>query len=190
MDTTDARSASPVTRRTVVGGVGALAFAMGLGARAGMSSASAQDATPPTEPTGSETLLLGTGPLPSVPGTELLLLRTIMEPGGAVPMHTHYGPFVLAVESGTWGYTPQTGRVVVSRSEPGTEVFSPPEEVPLDTEVVLTAGDFIYVENASQDWMRNAGEDDVVFYIAALNPAGEDFGILLSEMEEMGTPSP
>ncbi len=184
-----ARSASSITRRTIVGGVSAIALALGLGSHAGLSTASAQDATPPSEPSGSETNLLGAGVLPSVPGTELLLLRTNMTPGGAVPFHIHHGPFVLAVESGTWGYTPQRGRVLVSRAGAAPEEFGPAEEVALDTEVILTSGDFIFVEGASQDWMRNAGDDDVVFYIAALNPVGEDFGVLLSEMEMMGTPT-
>lgn len=190
MDSTDARSASPVTRRTVVGGVGALAVALGLGSHVGLSGASAQDATPPSEPSGSDTFLLGFGALPSVPGTELLLLRTNMVPGGAIPFHIHHGPFVLTVESGTWGYTPQTGRVLVTRAGAGPEDFGPAEEAPLDVEIILTSGDFIFVEGASQDWMRNAGDDEVVFYIAALNPVGEDFGVLLSELEEIGTPAP
>ncbi len=183
-----ARSASSITRRTIVGGVSAIALALGLAHHSGLSAASAQDATPPAEPFGSDTVLLGGGALASVPGTELLLLRTTMTPGGAVPAHIHYGPFVLAVESGTWGYTPQSGSVKVTRAAADGN-FGPAEEVPLDTEVILTAGDFIFIENASQDWMRNAGEDDVVFYIAALNPVGEDFGVLLSELEMMGTPT-
>jgi hypothetical protein len=181
MNDTVARSTSSVTRRTVVGGASAIAVALGLGHRL-LGSASAQEATPTSDPIGVDSRLLGAGVLTSAPGTELLLFRTTIAPGGVLPPHVHLGPFVIAVESGTWGYTPQKGSVRLTRAA-DVGSTTPAEEAALDVELILTKGDFLYIEDASQDWMRNAGEDEVVLYIAALNPVGQDFGILLSEMD-------
>lgn len=178
-------SPSGSTRRAVVGGVSALAAALALGHR--LSSVVAQDATPTSDPIGIDSILLGAGTLTSAPGTELLLLRTTMAPGGVLPPHIHHGPFVIAVESGTWGYTPQKGSVQVTRAAADGS-FTPSEEAMLDVELILTKGDFAFIEDASQDWMRNAGEDELVLFIAALNPVGQDFGMLLDELDT-GTPT-
>ena len=94
---------------------------------------------------------------------------------------------MIAVESGTWGYTPQHGSVTVTRAAADGS-FTPAEEAMLDAELILTRGDFLFIEDASHDWMRNAGEDEVVLFIAALNPVGQDFGTLVSEMDS-GTPT-
>lgn len=178
-------SPSRQSRRAIMGGASALAATLAFGQR--LSSAAAQEATPTSEPIGIETVLVGSGVLPSVPGTELLLLRTTMAPGGVIPPHIHLGPFIIAVESGTWGYTPQKGSVTVTRAATDGN-FPPAEEAMLDVELILTKGDFLFIEDASQDWMRNAGDDELVLFIAALNPVGQDFGILLSEMDT-GTPT-
>jgi hypothetical protein len=181
------QSASSITRRAVVGGASALAVALGLGHRPGPDAANAQDATPTADPVGIDSVLIGAGVPPSIPGTELLLLRTTMAPGGVLPPHVHRGPFVIAVETGTWGYTPQKGSVQVTRAAADGS-FGPAEEATLDTELILTKGDFLFIADASQDWMRNAGEDELVLFIAALNPAGQDFGTLVSELDT-GTPT-
>ncbi len=187
MNDTAARSASSITRRAVVGGASAIAVALGLGHRLGLGGASAQEATPTSDPIGVDTILVGNGVLPSAPGTELLLLRTTIAPGGVLPPHIHRGPFVIAVESGTWGYTPQKGSVKLTRAA-DVGSATPAEEATLDVELILTKGDFLFIEDASQDWMRNAGEDEVVLFIAALNPVGQDFGTLLDELDT-GTPT-
>jgi quercetin dioxygenase-like cupin family protein len=187
MNDTVARSTSSITRRAVVGGASAMAVAVGLGQRLGPRAASAQEATPTSDPIGIDSILLGAGVPPSAPETELLLLRTTMAPGGVLPPHIHRGPFVIAVESGTWGYTPQQGSVKVTRAAADGS-FSPAEEAMLDEELILTQGDFLFIEDASQDWMRNAGEDELVLYISALNPVGQDFGTLVSELDT-GTPT-
>jgi quercetin dioxygenase-like cupin family protein len=187
MNDTVAQSTPSITRRAVVGSASAIAVALGLGQRLGPRGASAQDATPTSDPIGIDSVLLGAGALTSAPGTELLLLRTTMAPGGVAPPHIHLGPFVIAVESGTWGYTPQKGSVTVTRAAADGS-FTPAEEAMLDAELILSRGDFLFIEDASRDWMRNAGEDEVVLFIAALNPVGQDFGTLVSEMDS-GTPT-
>jgi hypothetical protein len=118
---------------------------------------------------------------------ELSLLRTTIAPGGVLPPHIHPGPFVIAVDAGTWGYTPQKGSVKLTRAAAGGSP-TPAEEATLGVELILTKGDFLFIEDASQDWMRNAGEDEVVLFIAALNPLGQDFGTLLDELDA-GTPT-
>ena len=168
-----------------MGGASALAVALAVGRRFG--SAAAQEATPTSDPIGVDSVLIGAGMPTSVPGFELALLRTTMAPGGVLPPHMHPGPFVIAVDAGTWGYTPQQGSVKLTRAAADGS-FTPAEEAPLGVELILTKGDFLFLEDASQDWMRNAGEDEVVLLIAGLIPAGQDFGTLLSELDT-GTPT-
>lgn len=178
-------SLSSPTRRAVMGGASALAVALAFGHRLG--SAAAQGATPPPTPIGVGGSDLGFGVPTVVPDMELVLLRTTIAPGGVLPPHIHPGPFVIAVDSGTWGYTPQKGSVKLTRAaDVGSS--TPAEEAPLDVELILTKGDFLFIEDASQDWMRNAGEDEVVLLIAGLTPVGQDFGTLVSEMDT-GTPT-
>ncbi len=178
-------SPSSPTRRAVMGGMSALAAALAFGHR--ISSAAAQEATPTSDPIGVDSRLLGAGVPTAVPDMELALLRTTMAPGGVLPPHMHPGPFVIAVDSGTWGYTPQKGSVKLTRAAADGS-STPAEEAPLGVELILTKGDFLFLEDASQDWMRNAGEDEVVLFIAALNPVGQDFGTLLDELDT-GTPT-
>lgn len=187
MNDTMSRSASSITRRAVVGGASAIAVALGLGQRLGPGGARAQEATPTSDPVGIDSIFLGAGAPAAAPGMELALLRTTIAPGGVLPPHVHPGPFVIAVDAGTWGYTPQTGRVALTRAAAGGSP-SPPEQAPLGVELILTKGDFLFLEDASQDWMRNAGEDEVVLLIAALIPTGQDFGMLVDETEA-GTPT-
>jgi hypothetical protein len=188
MNYTVVQSASSVTRRTVMGSASALAVAMGLGYDLGPSKVRAQESTPTSDPIGIDSVLIGSGVLTSVPGTELVLLRTTIAPGGVLPPHIHRGPFVIAVESGTWGYTPQKGTVTVTRAAAGGRATEGEAE-PLDKEIILTKGDFLFIADASQDWMRNAGNDEVVLFISGLTPVGQDFGTLLSELDDE-TPTP
>src|SRR5829696_4318519 len=185
MDQMPTDSPSSPTRRAVIGGASALAVALALSRRSG--SAAAQEATPTSDPIGLDSRLIGAGVPTAVPDMDLALLRTTSAPGGVLPPHMHPGPFVIAVDAGTWGYTPQKGSVKLTRAaDDGSS--TPAEEAPLGVELILTKGDFLFLEDASQDWMRNAGEDEVVLLIAGLVPAGQDFGTLLAEMET-GTPT-
>lgn len=175
-------SASAITRRT------ALASAAGLGlvlAAHGLGRAEAQDATPPTGAVGVTGELLGSGQPGSAPGLELALLRTTIAPGGGVSAHSHPGASVIFVEAGTWGYTPLGGTIQLTRAAvAGTP--TPAEVLPVGTEVILTAGDLLFVEDP-QDAIRNAGEDDVVLLIAALATIGEPGTTFL---DAQGTPVP
>ena len=179
-------SPSSPTRRAIMGGASALAAALAFGHHIG--SAATQEATPTSDPIGVDSRLIGAGVPTAVPDMELALLRTTMAPGGVLPPHMHPGPFVIAVDAGTWGITPQKGSVKLTRAAADGSP-TPAEEAPLGVELILTKGDYLFLEDASQDWMRNAGEDEVVLLIAGLVPVGQDFGTLLSELDT-GTPTP
>ena len=185
MDQTPTDAPTSPTRRAVIGGASALAVALAFSRRSG--SAAAQEATPTSDPIGVDSRLIGAGVPTAVPDMELALLRTTIAPGGVLPPHIHPGPFVIAVDAGTWGYTPQKGSVKLTRAAAGGSP-TPAEEATLGVELILTKGDFLFMEDASQDWMRNAGEDEVVLLIAGLVPVGQDFGSLLDEMDT-GTPT-
>lgn len=178
-------SASAITRRTALTGLGAGGLGLVL-ATHGLGRAVAQDATPtPTGAVGVTAELLGSGQPGSVPGLELSLRRTTIAPGGRLPAHSHPGTIVIFVEAGTWGYTALGGTAQLTRAAvDGTP--TPAEAMPIDTEVILTAGDWLFVEDP-QDDIRNVGEDDVVLLVAALAPIGEPFTTFLHDME-IGTP--
>ena len=152
--------------------------------------AMAQD-TAPAGPIGVTSTLLGSGQPSLVPGHELSLRRVIIAPGGGIPAHTHPGALVIYLEAGTWGYIPLGGVARLTRAAVnGTP--SPTEEMESGTEVVLNPGDWISVEDPADD-IRNAGDDPVVLWIAALTPVGEPFTTLMPEMGGMataGTPAP
>lgn len=160
----------------VSGGIGALA----------------QDATPGTAPAagpvGVTSMLLGSGQPGLVPGHELSLRRVTIAPGGGIPAHTHPGALVIYLESGTWGYIPLDGVARLTRAAvDGTP--SPTEDMVVGTETMLQPGDWIYVEDPADD-IRNAGDDDVVLWIAGLTPVGEPFTTLMPEMDGMASSTP
>ena len=181
-----ARSASSVTRRAVMGGATAVAAALGLGGRLGARAA--QESTPLAAPVGVTAQLMGAGQPAATPGMELTLRRVTLAPGGGLPPHSHPGALVIVVESGTWGHTALGGTAQLTRAAvDGTP--TPAEEVSMGAEVILTAGDALFVEDP-QDEIRNAGEDDVVLLVAGLTPVGEPFTTLMGDMDMEGTPAP
>ena len=165
---------SAVSRRTAIAGLGAL----GLVLSARHLGASAQDATPgtPAGAVGVTAQLLGAGQPASAPGLELTLRRITIASGGAIPAHSHPGALVIFLEAGTWGYTALGGTVQLTRAAvAGTP--TPAESMPMGTEVILNAGDWLFVDDP-QDDIRNAGEDDVVLLVAGLTRVGEPFTTL------------
>jgi hypothetical protein len=158
----------------------------------GSMGASAQDATPAAAgPVGVTAELLGSGQPAVAPGHELSLRRITIAPGGGIPAHTHPGALVIYVESGTWGYTALgPGTQLTRAAVNGTP--GPTEEMAVGEEIILNAGDWIYVENPSDD-IRNAGDEPVVLWVAGLTRVGEPFTSIMTDMAgmEMGaTPTP
>lgn len=168
----------------------ALGMMMSLGV-ATSAQESTPEAAPPPGPVGVTAALLGSGPTTLVPGYELSLRQVTIAPGGGIPAHTHPGAIVIYLESGTWGYIPLDGVARLTRAAvDGTP--SPAEDMAHGVETMLNPGDWIYVEDPADDF-RNAGDDPVVLWIAALTPIGEPFTTIMPAMEVMdmaGTPTP
>ncbi len=177
-------TASGLSRRAALGRAAAVAAALSLGHRLS-ARAAAQEATPPPDPERVVGELLGVGQPTSTPGMELILRRTTIAPGGGLPPHSHPGSLLLVVDAGTWGYTALGGTIQLTRAAVGSTA-TPSEALPIGTEVLLTAGDWLFVEDP-QDDIRNAGEEDVVLLIAGLTPVGEPFTTFMENME--GTPA-
>jgi len=172
---TDRTAEGDISRRDVVVRLGSGALAALLLSVA-QSPTAAQDATPAASPvaaTGVTAEAMGVGQPASAPGLELSLRRITIAPGGKIPAHSHPGALVIFVEAGTWGYTSLGGTIQLTRAAAeGTP--APAEEMPTGTEVILNAGDWLFVEDP-QDDVRNAGEDDVVLLVAGLTQVGEPF---------------
>lgn len=180
-----------LSRRAAVrlGGGGLAALLLAAQAR---RATALQDATPATTgATGITSQAMGSGQPASAPGLELSLRRITIAPGGRVPAHSHPGALVIFVEAGTWGYTALGGTVQLTRAA-GAGTPAPTEAMPIGTEVILTPGDWLFVEDP-QDDVRNAGDDDVVLLIAGLTEVGEPFTTFMGEADmggmEMGSPA-
>ena len=169
-----------VSRRDVVVRVGGGALtALLLAVTQSPLGLAAQDASPTSSQAavGVTAQPMGVGQPAAAPGLELSLRRITIAPGGSIPAHSHPGALVIFVEAGTWGYTSLGGTIQLTRAAAvGTP--APTETMPEGTEVILTAGDWLFVEDP-QDDVRNAGEDDVVLLVAGLTHVGEPFTTFL-----------
>lgn len=183
----DRVSPAEVSRREVVVRLGAGGLtALLLAAHPAMRLA-AQDATP-AAPVGVTANLMGSGQPTTTPGLELSLRRITIAPGGGVPPHSHPGALVIFTESGSWGYIHLGGMVQLHRATgEGTPTVA--EEMPVGEEVILNAGDWLFVEDP-QDDIRNTGEEDLHLLIAGLTRVGEPFTMLMSHMDMEATPTP
>jgi hypothetical protein len=178
-----------VSRREVVVRLGAGGLtALLLAAHPSMRLA-AQEATP-AGPVGVTADLMGSGEPSTTPGLELSLRRISIAPGGSVPPHSHPGALVIFTESGSWGYIHLGGMVELHRAT-GEGTPTAAEEMPVGEEVVLNAGDWLFVEDP-QDDIRNTGEEDLHLLIAGLTRVGEPFTMVMSDMDmDMeATPTP
>ena len=186
--TAPAPRASVVSRRGVVVGASAGTLLTALLPR-GFGRAAAQESTPAITSGGHGVTAeqLGAGEPTTTPGMELTLRRTTIAPGGGLAPHSHPGALVIYVESGTWGHTALGGTARLTRAARGGTP-QPTEEVEIGVEMILTAGDVLFVEN-SEDHIRNAGPDDVVLLTAGLKPAGEPNTTFLEDSEMGGTPT-
>jgi hypothetical protein len=116
---------------------------------------------------------IGSGLPEAAPGYELSLRRATFEPGGSVALHHHPGSLVLYIESGNLTYTVFEGEAdVVRAADEGTP--SATERIGPDSEVVLTAGDWLFEQNLVHTAV-NAGDTPTVVWIAALADTEHDF---------------
>jgi predicted metal-dependent enzyme (double-stranded beta helix superfamily) len=136
----------------------------------GVPGTAAQDATPAAQ---ASQQMLGHGLLTNVPGYDLQLARVTFPPGSTVPPHTHPGAAIIYVESGSLGWTVLQGETWLMLAESAATPEAQGELVAVDTEVILTAGDWLFLPAAHGDDVRNAGDDTLVLLVANLYPAGE-----------------
>ena len=170
-----------ISRREVVrtlAGSGLAVALLAASAHSRGSVAHAQNATPaasPTAATGVTAQFLGGGEPAAAPGLELTLRRITIAPGGGVPAHSHPGALVILVEAGSFGYTALGGTILSSLA--GDDGGTPApigEPVEVGTETVFGPGDWLFVDDPSDD-VRNVGSDDVVLLVAGLTRIGEPF---------------
>lgn len=109
------------------------------------------------DPTGVTIEVLGRGGSAVVPERELLLRRRTFEPGASTTPNPADGPVVLAVESGTVGFTVVEGAAQLTRDaaagSPG-----PTEAVAAGTEAILNPGDTVFYDEGVVHVVRNAGD--------------------------------
>jgi quercetin dioxygenase-like cupin family protein len=110
------------------------------------------------DPTGVTIEVLGRGGSAVVPPErELLLRRRTFEPGASTTPHPADGPVVLAVESGTVGFTVVEGAAQLTRAaaagSPGAT-----EVVAAGTEAILNPGDTVFYDEGVVHAVRNAGD--------------------------------
>ncbi len=131
---------------------------------------------------------LGGGEPAIAPAYELTLRRITLPPGTGIVPHTHPGALVIYIESGIWNYTSLSGTGRVTRAtQPGASP-APAEDLAVNVELVLTAGDVLYVEDPG-DTVSNMGDEDVVLLVAGLTRVGEKFTTLIQD-PPMASPSP
>ena len=111
-------------------------------------------------------------PSDRAPDQTVYLARFVFEPGSEIFPHRHPGTAVLAVESGTWGWTllEGTAHVVRGAAAGNTDVEDVTEP---GTEVTLDVGDAIYYEDDVVHTARGAGDDQTVLWATGVFTPGE-----------------
>ena len=146
----------------------------------------AQDATPAADPLAGVTIEARGGGLPAAaPGQALSLLRVTFAPGTRVPPHTQPGALVVAVESGTFGFTVTQGQAQVTRAAVPGGTPAVAEPLAPGTEVLLGPGDAVYHDADTGHTGRNAGDGPLVLTIATLFDPSQPAFIFTD-----GTPTP
>ena len=163
-------------RPTAIIGLIALLFAASIGLSSrGPATASAQEGTPspvaspaatPASGASLTTLMERTLPLPAAPLT-VRLLRITLEPEASVPLHTHPGPELDYVESGTLTVEVDGDAQIVRAN--GEEIDAPPDEA-----ATLETGDWITFPPGTGMALRNTSDQPVELLSAVLQPVGPD----------------
>ncbi|MDP9356809.1 MAG: cupredoxin domain-containing protein [Chloroflexota bacterium] len=134
----------------------------------GAQQATPTEGTPATgAPTGVTVEVLGRGASAVVPDRELLLRRRTFAPGASTVPNPADGPVVLAVESGTVGFTVVEGAAQLTRTA-ATGTPGPTEAVVAGTEAILTPGDALFYDEGVVHVVRNTGDGVAVTVEARL----------------------
>jgi quercetin dioxygenase-like cupin family protein len=120
-------------------------------------------------------------PSDRAPDQTVYLARFVFEPGSEIFPHNHPGTAVLAIESGTWGWTllEGTAHVVRGAATGNTAVEDVTEP---GTEVMLEVGDAIYYEDDVVHTARGVGDGDTVLWATGVFTPGEPL-LMPADME-------
>lgn len=127
-------------------------------------------------------------PSARAPGQTVYLVRLSFEPGSEAAAHGHPGTTVLAIDSGTLGFTLQQGTVHVVRGA-GTGATEAEVVSEAGAEISLNPGDAIYYEDDVIHSVRNAGDEPASVLATLVLEAGQPL-LLPAEMEMAATPTP
>ena len=178
-DPVPAQSGYLSRRSTLLGGVAAVLASAFV--ERGLTAA--QDASPEVAELVVEAL--GAGMPTGTPGRQLILARATFPTGFTLPAHTHPGPVVAFVESGTYGFTPVTGEAsqVTRATAPGT-----PEVPRVGSEILLAPGDALFHDEEVAGIDRAVGDEPLVLLLAVLFDPTQPLYHLVHGDE--GTPAP
>jgi quercetin dioxygenase-like cupin family protein len=123
-------------------------------------------------------------PSDRAPDQTVYVARFTIQPGSDIFPHGHPGTTVLAVDSGSLGWTLVEGaaHVVRGAGTGGTEVEEVTEP---GNEVILEAGDAIYYEDDVIHTMRSAGDEPTVVLGTLVLTAGAPLLMTPEEMAKM-----
>ena len=130
-------------------------------------------------------------PSDRAPGQTVYVARFTIQPGSEIYPHGHPGTTVLAVDSGSFGWTLVQGEAYVVRGagSGGTEVEEVTEP---GAEVILEPGDAIYYEDDVIHTARNAGDGVAVVLGSFVLTTGQPLLMTPEQMMQMemgATPS-
>ncbi len=169
-----------LNRRAALAATGAFALGATLPLR---PVAARQDTADPLA--GTVVTPLSGGAPALVPDHQLLLLRVTMEPGVAIPPHSHPGPVALYVDQGLFGTEFFEGAGTVQPAPVDGTPVAAIEMAPGD-DIQMLAGDHLFYDGAVHT-MRNDGDDQLVLLVAALFDPDMP-GFMFMNMD-MGTPA-
>jgi hypothetical protein len=151
--------------------VGLVAIALLAVVVSGGRAVLAQDATPaPFVPEGVTGVMLGSAAPSALPDHTLSLRLTTIQPGAVIPLHTHPGTLVVAVQSGSATVTVSDGTLVVTRA-PVDGAPGVVEEFAAGDVTLLEVGDSM-VEEGGQYIVENPNDVPAVVNFAVLTVTG------------------
>ena len=176
----------------LVAGLALLVAAGGLMAAQDTTQAEGTPAVTPIElAPGFVGEVFAAAPSDRAPGQTVYVARFTIQPGSEIYPHGHPGTTVLAVESGSFGWTLVQGEAYVVRwaGSGGTEVEEVTEP---NAEVILEPGDAIYYEDDVIHTARNAGDEVAVVLGSFVLTTGQPLLMTPEQMMQMemgATPS-
>jgi len=186
----DTNRPAVISRRFALAGLGATGLGLALSTRT--VGVTAQDAIPPGE-TGIAVSQMAPGvtrelfagvPTARAAGQTLYQARFTFQPGAEIFPHRHPGSVLLAVSSGSFGWTLVSGVAHVMRGAAAGSKDPPEDLAEPGADVILNPGDAISYEDDVIHTARGAGNEPAVVLGIFLLTAGEP--LLMPADMEMG----